>query len=77
MKLDQALRQHAQLASAVQRVGGLGRLDDLLRELTQALLGAHGGRAQKSIGIVIRHLARLHQDALCPVHGLALFKAGA
>ena len=49
----------------------------MLRQLAHALVGAHGGRTQGAVGIVIRELLAAHQNALGPVHGLALLKARA
>lgn len=75
VQLDQPLREHAQLACAVQPFRKVGRLDDVLRQLPHALVGVHGGRAQGAEGVVVRQALGPHQDALGPVDRLALFKA--
>ncbi|MDT4877907.1 hypothetical protein FQZ97_1134610 [compost metagenome] len=43
---DEALREHAQLPGAVHALGEMGRLDDVLRHLAQALVAVHGSGAQ-------------------------------
>ena len=75
MQLDQPLREHAQLARAVHAFRKVGRLDDVLRQLPHALVGVHGGCSQGAKGVIVRQALGAHQDALGPVHRLALFKA--
>jgi len=70
--LHQPLRQHTQLAGAVDRLRVAGGVDDLLRHLADALHTLHGGAAQRPEGLLLAELARAHQDALCAVDQLPL-----
>ncbi len=54
----------------------MGRLDDVLRHLAQALVAVHRSGAQDLEGAVVADLARAHEDAFGALHGLALLEAG-
>ncbi len=74
-RLDEPLRQHAQLAGPVDGVGVVGRGDHLARDLADALVAVHRGGAQDSERFLLRDLARPHQDALGAIDELSLVEA--
>ena len=71
-QLDRALRQHAQLAGAVQRLGVVRRIDHLPRHLADPPVAAHRGRAQQLERLVLGQPACAHQHALGAIDPLAL-----
>jgi len=70
-QLDQALREHAQLAGTVDRIGVVGGGDHLLRDLADTPVAVHRGGAQHGKSLLFGNLPRSHQDALGAIDELA------
>ena len=73
--LDQPLREHPQLAGAVDGVGVVRSRDHLARDLADALVAVHRGSAQDGEGFFLRDLARPHQDSLGAIDELPFIEA--
>ena len=74
-RLHEPLREHAQLAGAVDGVGIVRRGDHLLRHLADAPVAVHRRGAQHGEGFLLRDLSGAHQDALGAVDQLSLVEA--
>lgn len=72
-QLDQALRQHAQLAGAVVGLGPVQRLHHRARQIGEPQLGVHGRAARQGKGFVLvlalagAGVSWLHQHTLGPL----------
>ena len=62
-------RNHAAASGVAEQFGAI---DQLLRDIAQALLFRHRELAQRVVGLVFRDAARLHQQAFGTLHQLAL-----
>ena len=72
VEFDDPLRQHAELAGAVDRIGVARRVDDLLGDLTDALLRLHRSGSQHAKRFFLRDVTHSHHDAFGPIDEFAL-----